>query len=428
MKFCKRCVYPENHAYGLILNNDGVCSGCKVHEEKDEINWEKKEKELKNILNIYKSKAQNNFDCIIPVTGGSDSFYVVDTIKNKFKLNPLLVTYNTQYNTRIGVRNLAKLQTVFDCDLLTLTIDPKLLKKITKYTFKKFNSIYWHVLAGQTAFPVQTAVRHKIPLIIWGVHGFSDQTGMFSHYDEVEMTERCRNEHALMGIKAEDLISSESGINRQDIQNFIYPYDNEIERIGVRGIYLSNYIRWDSKNQHEQMIKKYDYETFEQNRTFNNYEDVHCFLSADLHDYIKFLKFGYSKVHDHASREIRLKRITRAEGIKLIKKYQNKKPKNIKIFSEWIGLSEKKILEKLEKIRNKKIWYKDKKNKKWKLKFSLKNKIDKEYQFKSKTSKSSKNFKLNLKNAWDKEDTFLLMGRGYIDKFNYGSIKDKKKL
>ena len=426
MNFCKRCVYPENHAYGLILNNDGVCSGCKVHEEKDEINWKKKERELRNILNLYKSKAQNNFDCIIPVTGGSDSFYIVDTIKNKFKLNPLLVTYNTQYNTKIGVRNLAKLQTVFDCDLLTLTIDPKLLKKITKHTFKKFGSIYWHVLAGQTAFPVQTAVRYKIPLIIWGVHGFSDQTGMFSHYDEVEMTERCRNEHALMGIKAEDLVSAQSGIKRQDIQNFIYPYDNEIERIGVRGIYLSNYIRWDSKKQHELMIKKYDYETCEQNRTFNNYEDVHCFLSADLHDYIKFLKFGYSKVHDHASREIRLKRITRSEGIKLVRKYQNKKPKNIKIFSEWIGLSKKIILEKLEKIRNKKIWYKDKKNKKWKLRFLLKNKIDNKYQLKSKNSKSYKNFKINLRHGWDKENTFLLMGRGYIDKFNYGSIKDKK--
>ena len=174
------------------------------------------------------------------------------------------------------------------------------------------------------------------------------------------------------------------------------------------------------------MIKKYDYETCEQNRTFNNYEDVHCFLSADLHDYIKFLKFGYSKVHDHASREIRLKRITRSEGIKLVRKYQNKKPKNIKIFSEWIGLSKKIILEKLEKIRNKKIWYKDKKNKKWKLRFLLKSEIDNKYQLKSKNSKSYKNFKINLRHSWDKEDTFLLMGRGYIDKFNYGSIKDKK--
>ena len=82
---------------------------------------------------------------------------------------------------------------------------------------------------------------------------------------------------------------------RKDIQSFIYPYDNEIENIGVRGIYLSNYIRWDAKTQHENMIKLYKYETEKQQRTFNTYEDVHCHHSAGLHDYIKYLKFGYGR-------------------------------------------------------------------------------------------------------------------------------------
>lgn len=425
MKYCSRCVYPENHAYGITFDSQGVCSGCRIHEEKDRINWKLKILKLKKILNEYKKKSQNNFDCIIPVTGGSDSFFIVDIIKNKFKLNPLLVTYNTHYNTRVGIRNLAKLQTVFDCDLLTLTIDPNLIKKITKYTLKKFGSIYWHVLAGQTSFPVQTAIKYKIPLIVWGAHGFSDQAGMFSHLDEVEMTERCRNEHALMGIKPEDLLLKGSGINRNDIQNFIYPYDNEIEKIGLRGIYLSNYIRWDSKLQHEEMIRKYNYETSLQNRTFNTYEDVHCFLSADLHDYIKLLKFGYSRVYDHASREIRLKRFSRDYAINLIQKYSKKFPKKLKIFCKWLGITESKFIKNVETFRNMKIWKKNKNT------FYQTSSIH-EYQnnFISQVSfktKGNKNFKINSPNSWDKEDNFILMGRGYEDKYNFGSIKDRPK-
>lgn len=425
MKYCTRCVYPENHAYGITFDEQGVCSGCRIHEEKDQINWSLRMTKLKKILSKYKRSSENNFDCIIPVTGGSDSFFIVDMIKNKFKLNPLLVNYNSHYNTKIGIRNLAKLQSVFDCDLLTLTVDPELVKKITKYTLSKYGSIYWHVMAGQTSFPVQTAVRYKIPLIIWGIHGISDQVGMFSHLDEAEMTERCRNEHILMGIKPEDLVLKKSGITRRDIQSFIYPYDNEIEKIGLRGIYLSNYIRWDAKLQHEKMIKKYNYETAAQTRTFNTYEDVHCFLSADLHDYIKYLKFGYSKVYDHASREIRLKRFSRDYAIKMIKKYSNKVPKRVKLFCSWLGISEFQFKKSIEKFRNKSIW--KKKTTLLQKFYLIKNNKDKYSKFVSFKTKGKKTYILNQPNLWDKENKFILMGRGYIDKYNYGAILDNKK-
>ena len=286
MVYCKRCLYPENHPYGLIFNEKGVCSGCIVHEEKDTLNWGKRAEILSKIIDINSSKVSENFfDCIVPVSGGGDSYFIVHYVKNVLGLNPLLVNYNHHYNTKIGIRNLANLSTVFDCEVITSTLSPTLLKKITRYTLRKYGNIYWQVLAGTLTFPVQVAVKLRIPLIIWGVHPWSDQSGMFSHLDQVEMTERCRKEHPLMGIAAEDLIKENWGINRRDVQPFVYPYDNEIEAVGVRGIYLSNYVRWDSKNQHELMIKLYGYETSEQQRTFNTYEDVHCFHSAGLHDY-----------------------------------------------------------------------------------------------------------------------------------------------
>ena len=105
MKNCKKCLYSENHALNIIIDDDGICSGCRVHEEKNTIDWIKREEELIELLNQYRNTSGNNYDCIIPVSGGKDSFFIVDTIKNKFKMNPLLVTYNKQYNTAVGYRN-----------------------------------------------------------------------------------------------------------------------------------------------------------------------------------------------------------------------------------------------------------------------------------------------------------------------------------
>ena len=117
------------------------------------------------------------------------------------------------------------------------------------------------------------------------------------------------------------------------------------------------------------MIKKYNYETGNLQRTFDRYSNVECFHYSGLHDYIKYLKHGYSLVSDHATRELRLNRLTRAEGLKLINRYKDIYPKDIIIFSNWIGISEKNIIKFLDKVRNKKYW--KKRNNKWELRHPL---------------------------------------------------------
>jgi hypothetical protein len=283
--------------------------------------------------------------------------------------------------------------------------------------------MYWQVLAGNTTFPVQMAVKFRIPLIIWGVQGWSEQTGMYSHLDEVEMTERCRKEHALMGHDAESLIDPVEGIYRRDVQPWVYPYDNELEAVGVRGLYLSNYIRWDSKTQHELMIRLYGYETAAQQRTFNTYEDVHCFHSAGLHDYLKFLRYGYGKVTDHASREIRLKRMTREEGIRLISEYSQKKPAELPTFLDWVGMSEGEFWRYADQWRDPRIWSNDGGN--WNLLDSVLNHIDDSGVDEVSLEKSG-NWQYRLTGTQEPDpypDKYLLMGRGYIDKYNFGALE-----
>ena len=370
MKYCTRCLYPENHPLNIIFNEKGVCSGCLIHEEKDIIDWNEREIKLKTILNNYKNTSGKNYDCIIPVSGSRDSFFIVHMIKNVYGMNPLLVNYNKHYNTPTGIRNLSLLRTIFNSDIMTMTISPEILKKITKASLLKMGSIYWHCLAGTTVFPVQIASKLKIPLIIWGVHQGCDQVGMFSHLDEVEMTRKYRKNHDLMGFEAEDLVDETLNLNIEDVRQFIYPYDKEIEKVGIRGIYLSNYIRWDTKSQHEKMINLYSYETLDQNRTFDSYNDVDCFHYSDLHDYIKFCKWGYGKVTDHTSREIRLKRMTREEGVDLVREYQNKPIISLNLFNEWLGTTKKGLQYIIDIHRDPRIWERDNENK-WILKDSI---------------------------------------------------------
>ena len=358
MRYCLRCLYPANHPLHLCFDKAGICSGCRVHEEKDTIDWSERSSKLGLILKNYKNNSGKSYDCIIPVTGARDSFFIVHVIKNVYKMRPLLVSYNMQFNTERGIRNLARLRTIFDCDILFQTVNPIAVKQVTRHTLEKFGSIYWHCLAGQTVFPIHIAVRFKIPLIIWGVHQGCDQVGMFSHLDEVEMTRKYRKNHDLMGIEAEDLLK-DSGCSENDLRPYFYPFDKELEVVGVRGIYLSNYLRWDSIGQHKNMIEEYGYYTVSQQRTFDIYNDADSFVYSDLHDYIKFIKWGYGKVSDHASREIRLKRLTRTEGIQLVRSFQWQQPQHQHLFFDWIDLNPDTFKSMIDKHRDSSIWKKE---------------------------------------------------------------------
>ena len=168
MKYCKRCLFPANQPLNIVFDQADVCSGCRVHEEKNTLDWDLRFEKLKRIVASYKTSCRSVNNCIVPVSGARDSYFILHVVKNVLGLNPLLVTYNKHYNTRIGIRNLSYLKTLFGCPLFTMTVGPERVKKITHETIKLMGSIYWHCIAGQTVFPVQIACKFKIPLIIWG--------------------------------------------------------------------------------------------------------------------------------------------------------------------------------------------------------------------------------------------------------------------
>ena len=203
---------------------------------------------------------------------------------------------------------------------------------------------------------MQTAVRYQVPLIIWGAHQGLEQVGMFSHLHEVEMTRRYRRDHDLMGHESDDLLSIFSTLREEDVWQYRYPDDADLNAVGVRGIYLGNYVRWDPKAQHEQMVETYAYQGARFARTFDSYDHVDCYNYMDLHDHLKLVKHGYSKVTDHACREIRHGRLTRDQGQALVLHYQDRPLQHANLFEEWLNIETGGLQFIIDQHRNPQIW------------------------------------------------------------------------
>ncbi|MEN9417821.1 MAG: hypothetical protein RI988_1441 [Pseudomonadota bacterium] len=356
LQHCRRCLYTSAHPLGLVIDAEGICSGCRVHEEKDRLDWRERWERLTRLVAPYRSTSGEQYDCIVPVSGAGDSYYIVHLVKERLGLNPLLVAYNKYFNTPLGIRNLAHLRIRFDCDIVQQNVNPRSVKKITRTTLREVGSMYWHCLAGQSVFPVQTAVRHRIPLIIWGAHQGLEQVGMYSHEDEVEMSRRHRKDHDLLGREADDLLTLFDTLKEEDIWQYRYPDDAALAAVGVRGIYLGNYVRWDPKAQHEQMVASHGYRSASVARTFETFDHVDCWNYMDLHDQMKLFRHGYSKVTDHATREIRHGRITRAQGLALVRRHEQAPLQHLDKFCQWLGVDPGGLQFLLDRQRNPLWW------------------------------------------------------------------------
>lgn len=366
MRYCARCLYPENAKPTILLDDDdGICSGCKYHESRQhlEIDWEEREKMFRRILEKARDEAKkrgNLYDCIIPVSGGKDSHYQVYLLKEVYGMTPLLVTFNHCFNTAAGVKNLENLVARSGCDLVRVTANPVSVKKIARFMLETVGDLTWHYHAGIRTVPFQVAVEKNIPLIIWGEHGFAELTGVVSLEDFVEFTKWTRKEHDMRGYEPEDLVKKSGGrITMEDLAPYIYPSDEQIEAVGVTGIYISNFFFWDAKRHAVEMIEKWGFRpvSFDKERSFNLYSKIEDHANA-VHDYLKYLKFGYGRATDDASMEIRHGRMSREEGIRMVRRYDSQEPKSLEVYLEFLDLSREAFYELIEPMRDLSIWEK----------------------------------------------------------------------
>ena len=362
MEYCSRCLYPANAKPTIIFDDDGVCSGCRYHESRQSIDWEERQKMLRELLEEHRRKAREKgmpYDCIIPVSGGKDSHFQTYLMKVVYKMNPLLVTFNHCYNTRLSIKNLRNLVSTFGCDLIRFNVNPQTARKLSRYMLKRVGDLTWHYHAGIRTFPFQVAVKYDIPLVVFGEHGFAELTGIVTLEDLVEHTKWSRQEHDMRGLEPHDLINEESGITEHDIAPYVYPSDEEIERVGVRGIYLSNFYYWDALTHAKKMHREYGFSIHPglRERTFQLYGKIEDHAN-EVHDYLKYLKFGYGRATDDASMEIRHGRMTREEGIEMVKKYDHVRPSSLDVYLDFLGITEEEFNAWIEPMRDEEIWEK----------------------------------------------------------------------
>ena len=338
MNYCKRCLYPDTKPQ-LVFDENGICSACKNHELKEKIDWKSKEKELKEILEKFRSK-NNYYDCIIPVSGGKDSHFQTYTIKEKFGLNPLVVNFHPLDQTEIGKKNLDNLKKL-GVDCIEFSPNPSVYLKLARFGLKKLGDFQWPEHIGIFTVPVQIAVKYKIPLIIWGEnpqfeYGQPTDIAIDTILDRKWLEKN--GGYFLDKIKPQDMIKH--GFELNDIQPYLYPSDEEINQVGITGIFLGSYIKWDIFKQLE-TVKAIGFQENDEPKegTFNKWENLDVYFTV-FHDYFKFLKYGFGRATDHASIEIMYGRISREQGLKLVKQYEGKIPrKYLKKFLEFADMS-----------------------------------------------------------------------------------------
>lgn len=330
-KKCVSCGYKNSHPLGFSFKGD-ICLGCVTHQEKYKLDWNNRLQRLKEVVKITKSSSV--YDCVVPVVGDAEDYFVVSQVL-KLKINPLLVSVNSYFLNDIGWQNLHNLFTYFDLDSVVYNPDINTYKELIKTSLRKHKHALLPFLQLHTSFPVHIAKDRGIPLVIWGGNQTVEQVGKFSHLDEVEMTKWSRKEHDLFNIDIDTLIGNGAQVNERHLNYYYYP---KIKTLGkkVRGLYLSNFIKWDPLKQNQSTIN-FGFQPELNNSTFDIYERAGSSVYYSIHDLLKFERQGYRKINDHVVREIRHKRISLLEGDEILLNKSDQKV-YIKPFFDWLGV------------------------------------------------------------------------------------------
>ena len=364
IKYCIKCLFPETKP-DLAFDHDGTCSACKAAENKYQgINWEKREKEFYEIINYYRlPEGKVGYDCLIPVSGGKDSTYQAYFMKEVCGLNPLCVCFETTNLTELGQRNIDNISKM-GIDLIYFKKNYNVYKKMVVESFKRVGDEMWPNHIGIFTVPVIFAVKFNIPLIIWGENPQQEYGGpnLESVKNNILNRKWLEEFGGLLGNRIQDMIGV-NGITEKELSPYFYPSDEEIEKVGVTGLFLGSYFFWDARKQLE-IVKKHGFSVKEDGPvegTYTNYENLDEKMHG-LHDYLKYVKYGFGRTTDHACIDIRNNRLSREEGIALVKKFEGKYPKlSIDAFVEYSGLTKVQIDEIIDSYTNPLIFLQDEK-------------------------------------------------------------------
>ena len=364
MNYCKKCILPSTRPNIYISKKTNVCSVCSnLNVVKKKINWNIRKKEFENLIKKSK-KNKNVYDCVIPVSGGKDSTWqVANAIK--YNLKPLCITWKTPSRSVIGQQNLKNLINL-GVNHIDFSINPKVEKKFILESFVKYGEPLIPMHMAMHALPAQIANFFKIPLVFWAENSRIEYGGKNIKLNEKYMTDNWRK---LFGNTKSTTYKDWAGkkLNLKELSTYSWVSDKVKKKKNIKEIFLGYYFKWDPKKIYD-FSKKKGFKAAKKPKTgIYNFADIDDEFLITIHHWLKWYKFGFTRVWDNLSIEIRNNRIKRSKAINIIKKIGANNPsKEIKLFCKYLGISERYFFKVANKFRNKDIWYKEKNT--WKIK------------------------------------------------------------
>jgi N-acetyl sugar amidotransferase len=335
---------PETHET-IEFDQNGVCNICRQQEfKKERIDWQAKQSEFESIFEQYRGRY--SYDCIVPFSGGKDSTFTLWKLVVQYGLKCLVICFDHGFMRPKVLEN--RLRTFKQLGVSSLVFRPNwnAVKKVMLESLLRKGDFCWHCHTGIFAYPMQMAVKLNVPLVIWG-EPQAEYTAYYT-YDQVEageeeVDEKRFNRYVNLGITAEDMLGmlNDPAVDMRDLEPFIYPSLRDLKRLNYRSICLGSYSPWDVKKQVELIKAELDWQE-DLNAGIPPqyaYEKVECQLQG-IRDYLKQIKRGYSRTSHLTSIDIRNSRLSREEAVKLVQKYEGKRPYSLGMFLEMMSLTE----------------------------------------------------------------------------------------
>lgn len=323
MKYCNRCIMPDTKP-DLYFDSEGICSACRSYEQRTDVDWKARKILLHQILDKYRSKDSSNWDCIIPVSGGKDSTYQVLRML-ELGMNPLCVTATTCHLSEVGRQNIENIKS-FGVDYVEFTPNPIIRKKLNRIGLVQVGDISWPEHVGIFTIPVRAAVQHNVPLLIWGENPQHEYGGPATASESSVLDRQWLEEFGgLLGLRVSDLVGLD-GIEQHHLIPYTYPSDQDLKRVGVTGLYLGYFAPWDG---YSNALISQAHGFTSHHKTVEgsivNYENVDNHQTG-IHDYFKFLKFGFGRATDIACLHLRRGRISRHDATEMARMHDGKFP------------------------------------------------------------------------------------------------------
>ena len=380
--FCSKCVMSNqrprsvvefknssNQKSGLNIDvNSSICDACNYNETKKKIDWKKRESELTELLDKYRKT--NGYDCVVPGSGGKDSAFTAHILKYKYGMNPLTVTWAPHLYTDIGWKNFDNWIKVGGLDNILFTPNGRVHRLLTRLAFKNLLHPFQPFIIGQKIIGPLIALKFDIPLIFYGEnqaeYGNAAEENSNPKMDTKFFSQKNNSEIILGGEKLSSILKNYD-FNLNDFEPYMAPSLDDLNSKKIEQRYLGYYLEWDPQECYYYAAKNTDFRpnTERTEGSYSKYSSIDDKIDP-FHYYLTFIKFGLGRASYDAAQEIRNEKITREEGVNLIKKYDNEFPKKyFKEFLEYIEMNEEDFFSTVDKFRSPHLWRK--KNKEWKL-------------------------------------------------------------